>query len=413
MKRRLLFVAMVAGSLAVACQLIVGIERTDKADRPPEAGAPDTATPPGIPDPCAHVRIPGPPENDDDITGALPPFVIAIRKFEVPGAGEPVGFDLDGVCTGDNRPGAAFDGGATCKAALKLDDLDGGIDNQLGNVIGGFDLAGGAGARIDDGHQTGLLRITRYNGKRNDKSVEIELFTSEGVREPSPCPGVDAGMTGDGTYRPGWCGDDKWSVSASTVEGSGDRFLAKARGTGYVTDWTLVVQVDGESRLPFAGYDLRVGSPVLVGKLVAIDKTNEPRDAEAPTADPDILRRWRLDTATFSGRVPARDMLAVIGIIQSPVQLPKEAGAKTYVCEVPALFNLAIGNVCNARDIASSFRLDRDPNAACDAVSLALRAQYLPVLTGTVTPTGIEENQCYPDGGGGTIGVPGVIYDCP
>lgn len=412
MKRRLLFVALVLGSLAAACQLIVGIERTDKADRPPDAAAPDAATP-GIPDPCVHVGIPRPPESDDDITGALPPFVIGIRKFEVPGPGEPVGFDLDGVCTGDNRSGAAFDGGPSCKAALPLDDLDGGIDNQLGNVIGGFDLAGGAGIRIDNGFQTGLLRITSYNGKRNDKSVEVELFTSEGVREPSPCDaGADA-MTADGLYRPGWCGDDKWSVSASTVEGSGDRFAAKARGTGYVTDWTLVVQVEGETRLPFAGYDLRVGSPVLVGKLVALDKTNEPRDAEVPTSDPEVQRRWRLDTSTFAGRVPARDLLAVIGIIQSPIQLPKEAGAKTYVCEVPALFNLAIGNVCNARDIASSYRLDRDPNAKCDAVSLALRAQYVPVLTGPVTPTGIQENQCYPDGGGGTIGVPGVVYDCP
>lgn len=412
MKRRLLFVALTLGSLAAACQLIVGIERTEKADRPPDTGAPDAPTP-GPPDPCVHVGIPRPPENDDDITGAIPPFVMAIRKFEVPGPGEPVGFDLDGVCTGDNRSGAAFDGGPSCKAALPLNDLDGGVDNQLANVIGGFDLGGSTRQFIENGQQTALLRISGYNGKRNDKSVELELFTSEGIREPSPCPGVDAGMTAEGIYPPGWCGDDKWSVSASTVEGSGDRFLAKARGTGYVTDWTLVVQVDGETRLPFAGYDIRIGSPMLVGKLVALDKANEPRDAQVPTTDPEVQRRWRLDDATFGGRVPARDMLAAVGILLSPVQLPKDAGAKTYVCEVSAIFNLAIGNVCNARDIASSYRLDHDPNVACDAVSLALRAQYVPVLTSVVTPTSIEENQCYPDGGGGTIGVPGVVYECP
>lgn len=418
MKRRLFFAATMIGSLALACQLIVGIERTDKAERPPEASVPDT-TPPVIPDPCAHVVVPPPPDVDDDITGQLPPFAVGLRAFEVPGAGEPIGFDLDGRCTCDPRPGAAFDGGPSCNAPLPNCDLDGGIDNQMGTVVGGnFQLAEAANKRINDGQQTGLLRISGYNGRANDKSVFVELFSSEGVRVPSPCDaGADASpdaSTGVDTFRPGWCGEDTWTVSQATVEGEGTGFRAKANGTGYVTNWQLVVKVDGETRLPFTGYDLRVGSPLTVGTLVAVDKNLEPRDAAAPTNDPEIQRLWRVQNGTFAGRVPSNDLLAVIGIIQSPFQLPKPNGEKTYVCEVPAIFTIAVSNVCNARDVASSFRLDGDPNARCDAVSLALRASYVPVRLGAIAQTPIMTNQCYPNGSSGTIGnVPNVSYDCP
>lgn len=420
MKRRLAAGAFALGASAFACQIVAGIERVDKID-PPDAGldASPTSDAAPPPDPCRHVTPPPPPLVDDAPNDRLDDVYLALRTITMsPPGGEVPGFDLDLGCTCDPRPDTAFLGRPSCSAenpeARPHCDLDGGIDNQLALVLKDYasfidiDQTATVNDRAQRGRSTAIVVITKYNGRANDKEVGFGLFTSAGMREPSPCPGS---VPLDGFYTPGWCGKDPWTASSTSVTVTGSSFIPNTVGTGYVTDYRFVTTFNGVATIPFAGYDLAVGSPVSSGRLVPLDDNQQPLDT-TQNPSPDRIKFWRIEEATLSGRIPVSDLLAALGTIDVSDQ---DAGSTPLpLCNSP-VFATVKASLCSQLDVTSTSALDFAEGARCDAVSVgvSIRAESCEAR-GVVAPEDAG-NDCYPiaDGGGPIKGPPNVDYRCP
>lgn len=419
MKRKVAVAGMVLGCAVIACQVVAGIERVDKTDPAVVDAGPDAPPDSAIADPCAHVRPAPKPLVDDAPNDKLPDIYLALRHVDLaPSATNVVapGFDLDQSCTCDTRRGTAFDGGASCTTGAKpFCDFDGGVDNQMFNFARDYaafvdvDQAANINGRIDTGHQTIILVIKEYNGRANDSAVSFGTFSSEGMLEGPTCPGST--MAADGFSNPGWCGEDKWTASSTTVDGTTGLFVPKSIGTGYVTNYQFVVELNNPATVPFAGYRLGLGSPISSGHLVPLDATLTPIDTSAGPAL-DRIKYWRIEKAVISGRIPVSDLLAAVGTIQTSTG--DSGPTKPPLCTTP-LYAQVKGALCGQIDINQSKALDFIPNAKCDAISVGIGMTADSVRVQTVAPAPVTTNECYPspDGGGPMAGPPGVDYHCP
>jgi hypothetical protein len=423
MKRRSAALVLALGAVAftaVACQLVAGIERVEKVDPEAPEAAPDdvVVVEAAAPDPCAHVRPPPRPAADDAVNEMIEPFYLALHTVSLvpPSATSAPGFDLDLACTCDTRPGTAYEGGASCASAMKPTcDADGGIDNQVFGFLKDYsafvdlDKAANVNGRIAAGKQTAIVVISRYNGRANDSDVAFGIFTSEGMQEGAACPGSTTDAQGFST--PGWCGEDRWTASRSTVDGDDAKFVPKSIGTGYVRDYRFVVELNNPAILPFGGYRLTIGSPVSSGKLVPLDDKLMPIDtSNGPALD--RIKYWRVDEAVLAGRIPASELVAAIGTVNTPGDAG--AGPKPPLCTSP-LFPAVKTSICDHIDINASKALDFIPDARCDALSVALSLTADSVRVGKVAAAATTTNQCYPtaDGGAPMAGPAGVDYRCP
>ncbi len=423
MKRKLAVASLTLGVLgftAIACQLVAGIDRVQKTDPEiPDTGPDTLAVDSAVPDPCAHVRPPGKPLVDDAPNDKLPDIYLAMHHVDLaPSLTNTTapGFDLDQSCTCDTRRGSAFDGAASCTTGAKpFCDFDGGVDNQLFSFArdyAGFidvDQAANINGRITAGHQTVILVIKDYNGRANDSTVSFGTFSSDGMLEGATCPGSVTG--GDGYTTPGWCGEDKWTASSTTVDGTNGRFIPKSVGSGYVTNYQFVVELNNPATVPFAGYRLAIGSPISSGRLVPLDAMLNPVDTSVGPAL-DKIKYWRVEKAVLSGRIPVTDLLAAVGTI---VTSANDGGAtKPPLCTTPT-FAQVKGALCGQVDISASKSLDFIPGAKCDAISVGIGLSADSVRVQTVAPATVTTNECYPspDGGGPTSAPPGVTYQCP
>jgi len=415
-RRRLAVLAFSLGTTALACQLVAGIERVDKLDPPPPEAGPDLYVPPVV-DPCNHVRPPARPTSDDAPGESLSPIYLALREVTLSPTTDAgaIGFDLDNSCTCDTRPGTSFDGGESCVSSRAAQcDSDGGIDNQAGLAIASYatfidiDKAATVNTRIAEGRQTSIVVLTRYNGRANDSEVGFGLFTSEGMREGINCPGSTTDVNGFTT--PGWCGEDKWTASESTVTGKDGNFVPRSAGTGYVTNYQFVVELNSPGSLPFGAYHLTLGSPVSSGRLVPLDANLKPVDtSKGPGLE--LIKHWRIEDAVIGGRIPASELLAAAGTLFTPGD--SGAGPKPPLCASP-LFDVLKTQICDQIDISASKAFDFIPNAKCDSLSMAIGLTAGSVRVGKVVPPEVTTNVCYPsaDGGGPVAGPAGVDYQC-
>lgn len=417
MRRKLAVLSVSLGATVLACQLVAGIERVEKVDPPPPEAGPDVVAVDGaVVDPCKHVRPPPPPTRDDAPAVNLEPIYLALREVVLSPATPlgTVGFDLDQSCTCDTRPGAAFDGGASCESSrAAVCDVDGGVDNQGGATLATYasfvdiDKAANINGRIAAGVQTSFVVITRYNGRANDSEVGFGIFTSEGMKDGPTCPGSTT--DGNGFTTPGWCGEDVWTATESTVTGGDGKFVPRSVGTGYVTNYEFVVELNGPASIPFGGYKLTLGSPVSTGHLVPLDGTLAPIDTSNPAAG-DLAKYWRIERSVLGGRVPASELLAAMGTLFAP----GDAGGKAPLCASP-LFPAFKTQLCDQVDISQSKAFDFIPNAKCDALSVGVGMSATSARVNRVVPAEAVTNVCYPsaDGGGPMAGPSGVDYQCP
>lgn len=420
MRRTLAVSAVGLGCTILACQVVAGIERVDKTDPAVVDAGPDVVVvDSAIPDPCAHVRPVPKPTVDDAPNDKVPDIYLAIRHVELaPSQTNMVapGFDLDQSCTCDTRPGSAFDGGPSCSTGTKpFCDADGGIDNQMFDFARDYaafvdvDQAANINGRIDAGHQTIILVIKDYNGRANDSTVSFGTFASEGMREGPSCPGSTTDS--DGYTTPGWCGEDKWTASASTVDGTNGLIVPRSVGVGYVTNYQFVVELNNPATVPFAAYRLGIGSPITSGHLVPLDAMQMPVDTSAGPAL-DRIKYWRVEKAVLSGRIPVSDLLAAVGTITTSTV---DGGpTKPPLCTTSTFAKVKTA-LCGQIDINQSKSLDFIPNAACDAISIGIGLSADAVRVDTIAPSSATTNECYPspDGGGPMAGPPGVTYQCP
>jgi hypothetical protein len=276
MGRRAWLGGLVLAVAVVACQLVAGIQRTDKAD-PPVAvvdGAVDAATP----DPCQHVAAPPRPDRDDD--GGTSPGVLyfAMREMHltpVDDAGVPLGFDLDGVCTCDGRRGAPYDGGSSCVPPATATEVpcdgDGGVDNELTLTLRPYETFGPTAdqsAHLNDKFALGqlglLVYLADYNGTKNDREVKVSMLLSNGIADPAGCSTEEQTSLDPPRYKPQWCGKDRWSYDPSAmVTGS---TLPLIIGSGWVNDGRLAYTATQASIL-FNNVPLRLVSVHSVARL--------------------------------------------------------------------------------------------------------------------------------------------------
>ncbi|AKV01812.1 hypothetical protein AKJ09_08475 [Labilithrix luteola] len=414
MARRVALFGLSLVSLLAACQLVAGIERVDKSTTGPTVtDVPDASAPTeaGPIDPCVHARLPDTPSVDDDAAFELPTIVMAMERFSLKDNpdGHP-GVDLDNVCTCDTRPDTAHDGASSCvRKGKPACDGDGGVDNFFGDSVAtfqvGFDIDDFAGVNegISRGRQSALLFVRKYNGRANDRDVEVGFVASDGIRDQG-CPQSVPEGTGRGWYTPGWCGTDAWSVLPGTIVNG----FPVAYGPGHVTDYSLVVELDLSVGVPFGDIVLAMGSPVSVGKLVPLDKDMKPRDPNVP-ATPEEQTLWRLDDGIIAGRVAATDMLSAAGAAFSPTGIGQDG---TRVCQNPLFFSYIKGRICDSLDIAKSAKLDFQPDYACDAVSMMIRYSCAPARVGGEYKTDLTANPCVAVDGGPREPQPGVSYRC-
>lgn len=391
MRRRLAALAAVLVTAVVACQFVVGIERTDKvaavaADAADEGVVTADA---GPPDPCPHTGPIKAPSVDDAPTVELPTFVLAVDAVQLSGTAG--GFDLDGVCTCDSRPGSSRGGVASCEAKKNCDDNQG-IDNQSSELFanlsptGNIDDVAGVNPDIQRGRRTILLFLRKYNGRANDREVEVGLAVSDGVREIG-CPTSTKDQV-SGYVTPGWCGNDKWTVLPGLVKNG----FPVSYNAGYVNDYRMVVQLDRAATVPFGDLGLEFGSPVSVGKIVPLGVDLKPRDASRPPAAGEE-RLFAIEGGILAGRMTSAGLLAAAGTLE----LAGPDGGRQPLCQ-NGLFLAIKTRICESVDIARSRSFDFQPGYTCDAISSAMGYSARPALLGPEFQSTVTQNGCSPVG---------------
>jgi hypothetical protein len=348
-------------------------------------------------DPCEHTRAPSLPAVDDAPDSELPPFFVALRQVTIANKQDQiVGYDLDGVCTCDTRPSTAHAGQPSCAAATPACDVEGGVDNAASVLLAqssplfSFDQA--TQALIASGRRTLLLQIAKYNGKPNDKAIAFAVTLSDGLRDQGcPTSGLDPTY---GTWTPGWCADDRWSLLSDAVIPNTKQPLLQ--GVGFVRDGVLSLQIPTGLQLPFtSAASLPIRGAVLTGRLVPLGEDLLPRDpSRAPTVREQRL--YALDNGVVGGRIKAVELLAAIGTVEQVVG--GDAG-NAQLCNLP-FFSLVRDGLCGAVDIASAPALDFDPAGKCDALSIGFAFTASPALVGDVRTGTPDVNPCTagPDG---------------
>ena len=281
----------------------------------------------------------------------------AVRDLAmVVGDKDTVGYDLDGVCTCDSRPGSARAGASPCaprRAGDRLCDAVGGRDNA-GAAILQNRLPQRPGASFDVGYQRAaedglsgfLLSLSEYDGRADDPQVRVEAFDSPGLDPPLPCEGTapDAGQNAFGAPRPSWNGCDAWRVGESFKQGgvgrAGTREAWVSGGKLYARFPTLRLRV-ASAYVTF--FDVRVEARIVPGS---------PGNPE------------RLTNGVFAGATRANDLLVAFGELRTGV----DGGP---LCLTPAFASL-VEDTCTNLDLTLRTVDERSAVTACDAASIVL-----------------------------------------
>lgn len=423
--RRLLALAGLLSVGTFACQLLVGIGEEPFLVSDAAAPAMDASAGEAAADPCDHAEPPKRVDADD--RGSKNTYFVALSSLGLQtadGGPDPEGYDLDGTCTCDERPGAREGGAPSCTipstATSKLcDPGNRGIDNELGvaatrlvdqaRMLGlNVDLTNAFTQQYADEAQCGkravILAITGYNGERDDFLVGASLLDSYGIRSPqdggarSPIE-AGCGNSDDGPPFPAkYDGTDGWSLPKNIVL---DRELRNAV-EAWVTNYTLVVDSRRQSlsqRLTLGGLDVERSGSVLVAKLIPLDERGAklPLDASGSVASGKVAG-FTVESGVVAGRAPIQPLLKSLTSVAIPI-----AGMQVRLCDVPALAQFPRDTVCPLRDIRSVPTRDFAGDA-CDAVSFAIRFQGKPALVTSDTHD--------LDAGASSCALPESAYTC-
>ena len=293
---------------------------------------------------CQHHLIPEPssiPGQDDSAT-----FIVAVRTIDL-GDSEAgnlenfreVGYDLDGVCTGQAGEGAG------CRAPSwptnDHPDGPGGEDNAFATEViatlrarRAASLTLLANASAETGAVAMVFRIKGYNAQSVDGQVDVAVYA--GTTDPSP----GEGAVGE---PPSWDGVSEWLAFEETLVNSGSSVDPTDRpkyhdAKAFVKDGTLVAQFD--EVLTGAGLLSKV---VLTARI----DTNETP--------------WVLKDGIFASRFKINEVLRV-------ADRYKDTSTNGPLCtDSPNYHERFKQPVCRAVDISAS----NDPSARCDAISWA------------------------------------------
>jgi hypothetical protein len=367
------------GATMLACQLLAGIEDVPKVDLVAEAAADGGPRAPR--DPCAHASVP-PASGLDDGDGAaasqrryyfaMSGVYIGLEqaKTETDGAA-PSGFDLDGVCSCDDRPGAKNGGAESCRGATKNCDVKGGVDDGLRAALQPYVTQFGAGLddalninkRIELGVQAPMIYLDGYNGLPNDPEVSVGLFLSNGILDPSGCSPNVVGIDGDDAgkrWRPQWCGQDKWTYDPAATLGDA---IPRVQASGYVTNGQLVVKARQPMPIPLGTSYLETSGLILSVRIVS------------------TATGLALEDGVIGGRAPVKGVLEAAALVYST-----PANQPMFNCHPDnslgrALLSALNKAACAGVDIMAN-PVDDGQGKNCDAISLAVRFRARESSTG-------------------------------
>jgi hypothetical protein len=342
MRGRLLATALMFGCtlLVAACQLLIGAEDERGAARTVVIMVDDGGDA-EVDSGCLLTHPPSAP-------GAQPPgpeqtITFAAQTFRVsPIGAPPIGYDLDGRCTGTDTPPADL----ACSGPASPDG-PGGIDNALGSfikaVVGLTPQDAGADPFAKQfsnyatiGYQTLHVSLALYNGQANDESVTVSVRASgpflgsgcAGAPDAACLPGPEAGCA------PRWDGCDQWSFVGTPLPSR----------QAWVRDGVLVARID-ELHLPLGDVEVSLKDAVFTARLDLTDGAKR-----------------RFTGGILAGRASAAELLSgVLGTTDSNDQpYCNNQAARAYVTQ----------SLCDSRDIRAAKSLDG--TGACDALSVAL-----------------------------------------
>jgi len=353
------WVSLVVPAVLGACSLVY-----DAGDF---ASSPDAAPPP---DPCPHAGFPPRVDASDGPDGPSTLFV-ARELSMVVGDRDTLGFDLDGRCTCDERPGAP--GGSICAPrgprAKICDDL-GGRDNAGAKILGNR-LPDRPGSSFDVGYTTAaetgtsglLFALSEYDGRPDDPEVRVEAFDSPGLDPAAGCGAADAGD--GGAKRPAWDGCDAWRIGESYVQGG-------VASTGTREAWVS----EGRLYARFPSFRLRVDRTFVTLVDVRVSATIVPASPNGPS---------RLVAGVLAGAARADELLVAFGELRTFA----DGGA---LCTSPAFASL-VQDTCETLDLALRPNPDR-PEAPCDAASIVLSFASVAALRGAVSKDAVVASSC-------------------
>lgn len=319
---------------------------------PVDAGAnEDAGLDASLADPCAHARPAARPDAASEAESA-PALTFALSHLAlVAGNGDTVGFDLDGVCTCDERPAAARGGAPSCaprRADQPLCDNAEGRDNAAAAVLAklvpdrvdagvdvGFDFG------VTEGAGSVLVELDEYNGRESDPAVLVAFYDSPGLAPPMPCAaGVvgDAGVNGDGKPKPDWGGCDRWMLGEGGLLAGGPRTFTR---DAWVANGSVVAR--------FTSLAIRIGGADVLVYDAVVSATLE----RAPPALP------RLRHGVIAGRVLGDDLLRVFS---------EQVVLERPLCHDPLSLAIFRAAACDTLDLGSS----ADASAPCDSISLTV-----------------------------------------
>lgn len=350
---------------------------------------------------CETARMPTADDRpaNEDLGNELPPIYFAISRVRLGATkddeslsmGEDewlsIGFDMDGVCTNSESctsDGAIIDEPACLNETITPYDGSNCRDNELGKLSQVAAQASELGetwgfserdwnCELHRGGFSVIIKISKYNGKRNDRSVQFDMYTSVGLQT---LPGwncrdsMDKPLDPEWYTYPSWLPSLHWVIAQQSISslssGSGQELPSSktADHAGFVRDGYFFASIpDGRDfwlngeRTPTPGFRYIMHRGVMVGQLV-----HNPDDT------------WTVQNGT----------LAFVILPDEYLQGFQEIG----FCE----------NLCDGLDVLVEYNKTRTdtlystteilPDVPCDALSMGLDFDARQV---TVTKSDIEE----------------------
>lgn len=365
-----LLVLLVAGVCVTGCSVYDPALLADGGAR--DAGRHDSGP---VCTTCPAGRPPVRPAGPD---GDGPEVLYALRGIQLIQSSDrwrTIGYDLDGLDTQDvSDP-------VECISAAGRDpetDGEGGIDNAFGHLV--TPLLRVADPQIEQEAQTNetfglgalLLRVTGWNGERNDSLVNVTLSQSvfgtpkvSGVIPDASVP--DGGVIYDSGVPPlpRWDGEDAWWGRSDSFFGGDITRPRIADDNAYIADGTIVMRLPDRREIIFSG-DTRG----VVFKLT---------DA---TLTAHVLPDGNtVDSAVLSGRWAANDILDAIPYIN--------------VCPGSSNYML-LQNILDTSVDVRSTPGSGGPGVMCDALSVGIGFSGMRASWAGIADGFLVENRCPP-----------------
>jgi hypothetical protein len=334
---------------------------------------------------CTHYSPPPVGPDDDPSTVIDPPLTFVVDALSATPDGGLAGYDLDDDCTCfPGRPTRHEGQGSCTPPAGTACDLDGGVDNALGQALYGLNVTIRSlvqktladNTNYVCGREGFLLQISEYNGKPNDSLVRVSPMLGAGVHQlhadgQDEARALDAGcgdIVDGGPIPIHFDESDLWTIDKASLNPSGLDPLIQAQG--YVKDGVLVVDRLESLRIFLGGASIDVTTALITARILPI-----AGDGGRP--------RFALDEGVITGRLatgPLLSSLAQIHIPLGPGLSDPDAG--DFICATGGATTSAIYDafkqlVCNGRDVVSNssadhLRLDGSALIPCDSISIAV-----------------------------------------